>query len=485
MRDLMRRTAVTAAAVAGAAVLAGCSTAGMAAGAAPATALTAAEAGLPANAGPSPQTNVAAVSCVSAGNCTAVGSYADNAGDGQGLLLTQTSGTWTAGTEAPLPGNAGSYPSGVSLNAVSCVPAGNCTAVGDYTDRAGHDQGLLLTRTSGTWTAAEAPEPGNAGPSPLPDLISVSCASAGNCTAIGQSGLLLTQTSGTWAAAEAVLPGKAGPIAQADLTSLSCASAGNCTAVGSYTNSAGNRQGLLLTQTSGTWAAAEAVLPGNAGPIAQADLTSVSCASAGNCTAVGSYTDNAGDGQGLLLTQTSGTWAAGIRASLPGNAAPSPQASLASVSCASPGDCTAVGGYRARSDHGKKSSCGCRGLVLTQTSGTWAAGIQAPLPGNAGPNPQADLTSVTCASAGNCTAVSQYTDRAGHDQALLLTRTSGTWAAAEAPEPRNAGPNPQAGLLSVWCASAGNCTAVGDYTASAGRDLGLLVTQTSGTAPTR
>jgi hypothetical protein len=33
--------------------------------------------------------------------------------------------------------------------------------------------------------------------------------------------------------------------------SVSCASAGNCTAVGRYTDSAGNTQGLLVTLSNG------------------------------------------------------------------------------------------------------------------------------------------------------------------------------------------------------------------------------------------
>ena len=50
-------------------------------------------------------------------------------------------------------------------------------------------------------------------------------------------------------------------------------------------------------------------------------LFSVSCASAGNCTAVGDYDASSDREQGLLLTETSGRWATGVEASLPANAA--------------------------------------------------------------------------------------------------------------------------------------------------------------------
>ena len=379
-----------------------------------------------------------------------------------------------AGVEAPLPANAGSDP-GASLNSLSCASAGNCTAVGSYRDSSGNTQGLLLTQTSGTWAAAEAALPANADQTMGVTLSSVSCVSAGNCTAVGSywdshsiagdlqpRGLLLTQTSGAWATgAEAALPANAGsgPDDPAGLSSVSCASAGNCTAVGSYYDTSDSSQGQLLTQTSGAWAAAEAALPANAGSGNHGEYTaalgSVSCASAGNCTATGTYYDSYGQLQGLLLTQTSGTWAA-AEAALPANAGPVQSVGLGSVSCASAGNCTATGSYL-------DSSGSTRGLLLTQTAGTWATGVEPPLPANAGSNPGAGLDAVSCASAGNCTVTGSYTDSSGHRQGLLLTQTAGTWAAAEAALPANAGSNPGAGLGAVSCASAGNCTVTGSY----------------------
>jgi hypothetical protein len=90
------------------------------------------------------------VSCASAGNCTAVGAYTDSSGNGHGVLWTQTAGTWAAGTQAPLPANAASNPSDANLHSVSCASAGNCTAVGFYEDSSRNGQGLLVTQTSPT-----------------------------------------------------------------------------------------------------------------------------------------------------------------------------------------------------------------------------------------------------------------------------------------------------------------------------------------------
>ena len=110
------------------------------------------------------------------------------------------------------------------------------------------------------------------------------------------------------------------------------------------------------------------------------ELNSVSCSSAGNCTAVGSFDGGNGDHPGVLLTQTNGDWAPGVRALLPAGLWPRHTRSyqtvvLQAVSCSSPGNCTAVGTYR-----GVRHRAG--GLLLTQTDGKWATGVPAPLPAN-------------------------------------------------------------------------------------------------------
>ena len=75
------------------------------------------------------------MSCASAGDCTAVGTYPDSSGHEQGLLLTETSGTWAAGVEAPLPANnTRSSDSYFGVSSVSCASAGDCTTVGRYKD---------------------------------------------------------------------------------------------------------------------------------------------------------------------------------------------------------------------------------------------------------------------------------------------------------------------------------------------------------------
>jgi PASTA domain len=442
------------------------------------------EAVLPANAatGASRFVELSSVSCASPGNCSAVGDYHDSSGSPQGLLLTESAGTWGAGVEAALPANAATGANQfVELNSVSCASAGNCSAVGRYEDNSGGHQGLLLTETAGRWaTGVEVVLPANAAvPNPFAAFFSVSCTSAGNCSAVGgyrdsagsRQGLLLTEAAGTWGAGvEATLPANAtmGANQFVELNSVSCASAGNCSAVGDYIDSNGG-QGLLLTETAGTWGnGVKAALPANA-VSGQVSVTSVSCASAGNCSAVGSYQgpsssscDRCEAAQGLLLTETAGSWRAGVEAVLPADAyRPSPDVRLGglgentAVSCASAGNCSAVGNY----DSSKESG---GGLLLSERAGRWRKGVDAPA---------GAADSVSCASSGNCSAVGW---------GFLLTEIAGHWTVVKAALPADAatGASQSVALPSVSCASAGNCSAVGGYIDGSGNYQGLLLDST-------
>ena len=99
-----------------------------------------------------------------------------------------------------------------------------------------------------------------------------------------------------------------------------------------------------------------------------------------------------------LATQSSEalavSWGPGVKAALPADAGSKPDVALSSVSCASAGDCSAVGSYA-------NSSRNRRGLLLTERGGAWASGVKAALPTNAGSNPGVHLDSVSCASAGD------------------------------------------------------------------------------------
>jgi hypothetical protein len=355
------------------------------------------------------------------GNCTAVGSYDVSGGDTEGLLMTETAGTWATGVEAVLPATPTGDPR-VELDSVSCWSPGNCTAVGSYVDNSGDTQGLLLTESAGSWASGV------------------------------QAGLPASPTMD---------PG-------VGLSQVSCASAGNCTAVGKYADNSGDGQGLLLTETAGQWATGvQAALPASPTGDPQVSLAGVSCASAGNCTAVGNYSDNAGNHQGLLLTETAGTWATGVQSPLPAAPTGDPGVSLSAVSCVAAGGCTATGNYSDNSSHSQ-------GLLLTQSSGTWATGVVAPLPADANTNPDVGMFNVSCTGT-YCAAVGDYDDTAGNGQVVLLSESGGTWAAAEGTMPQNHGTNPSGDLDGLSCPSPGNCVASGEYQDTAGAGRGILI----------
>jgi hypothetical protein len=345
--------------------------------------------------------------------------------------------------------------------------------------------------------------PANAakGVRPADAVNSISCAAAGNCSAVGSyivrprklghsEGLLLTEHAGRWeTGVEAVLPADAAPHPQVDLTSISCVSAGNCTAVGSYESgswgiySEGGTSGLLLTERAGHWrAGVEARLPANATSDAQVDLTSVSCASAGNCTAVGTYHNNSGgiygEGgtSGLLLTESAGHWRRGIEAPLPADADASRPVLLPSVSCSRDGRCSAAGTYNI--DYGRDSYAG-EGVLLTRERGRWRA-VEAVMPPD-GPGEGVILSSVSCASGGNCSATGLYNiniDGELGPEGVLLNEKAGTWLrGVTAMPPKNSAGGywkNYVGLTDISCASPGACVAVGLYKRRNGTHLTLL-----------
>ncbi|SRR6266487_1263020 len=73
-----------------------------------------------------------------------------------------------------------------SVNSVSCASTGNCAAGGDYKDGNGHLQGFVVSEKNGVWgQAIEVPGLGALNTARNATVVSVSCASAGNCAAGG------------------------------------------------------------------------------------------------------------------------------------------------------------------------------------------------------------------------------------------------------------------------------------------------------------
>jgi len=159
-------------------------------------------------------------------------------------VASETDGTW--GKAMPVPGlgalNHGKFSRTFTM---SCSSAGFCSAGGAYTDRSFHDHAFVVTETNGTWgTAIQVPGTKQLGSGGGAETGSLSCGSAGNCSAGGSYGIasnngnqafVVTEANGIWGTAIEV-PGSAALNTGDDarVSSVSCAAAGKCSAVGSY-----------------------------------------------------------------------------------------------------------------------------------------------------------------------------------------------------------------------------------------------------------
>ena len=130
------------------------------------------------------QATLQAVSCLSATDCTAVGT-----GGGRAPLAEHWDGTsWTI---QPVPFPAGS--SNAQPSAVSCASPTSCTAVGVYGEPSpSHEDLPVAEHWDGTsWTVQQIPVPAGAFGA---DLTGVSC-TAGTCTAVGNYNVATTPSA--------------------------------------------------------------------------------------------------------------------------------------------------------------------------------------------------------------------------------------------------------------------------------------------------
>jgi hypothetical protein len=370
------------------------------------------------------QAELTAVTCPSATACVAVGQYRSS-GRQQGVLLAGHRSSWTA-TRAPLPASAAAQPR-VELASVACANAAACVAAGQYTASSGSTEGLLVVGHGSSWTAYQAALPADAGPRPEAKLTSVACPSASACVAVGdytdkagnEQGMLVTGSGAVWAGTRAALPASA-VTPGASLASVSCPAVDSCVAAGSFS---ANQQGMMLTGWNTSWQASSTPLPAGAAVSPATSFHEIVCLSVTACIAVGSYTAGPGASAGLVLSGHGSAWTA-IAAPLPAGAAANqgtPGARLASVACSAASACVAAGQYT-------DTAGDARLLLLSGHAALWTA-RQAPLPSNdrvVGSQAQGELgppflAAVTCPSAAACVAVGTYPARSLGMEGLLET----------------------------------------------------------------
>ena len=405
----------------------------------------------------------------------------------QAAVATRTApgGTWGNAKEVAAGLNQGGE---AQLNSVSCASAGNCSAGGYYTNNGEQVQAFVISQTNGVWGhAKEVPGSAALNQGWNAEVSSVSCVSAGNCAAGGRYQdrstrrhvFVVTQTNGVWGHAKEV-PGSAalnqGKFADVEINSVSCTSAGNCSAGGFYTDRRGRLQAFVVNQTNGTWGNAEQV-PGsgalNTG--GEAEVDSVSCGSVGNCSAGGEYSTNrkAGHQQAFVVSERNSHWGTAKQVAVQLNTGAFAQ--VFSVSCASAGNCSAGGSYFDSSAHHQA-------FAVDQTHGRWGAAKE--VPGSAALNQGgfAQLSSVSCTSAGDCSAGGFYFTKRPREHVLVVTEKNGRWGTARTlpgSVALNGGNNAE--ITSVSCASAGNCAVGGVYQGAVRSEQVFVANEANGT----
>ena len=221
------------------------------------------------------------------------------------------------------------------LDAVDCVSASTCTAVGDQSGgTAAINQAAITTLTFSANGALTATTPAHPTPGRLSSLSAVSCPTLGTCVAVGATfdgstwtPLVEQQSGATWT----VVPTSS--LGTGYLVSVSCATSGSCVAVGSTTGLASPvARPIILAETSGIWGSTSLSLPGTA-------LTSVSCWMPGQCRAVGVVGAAAARRPTSIVLGGNG-WSIDHGVGLPAGMR---SAQLSAVSCWNPGLCRMVG----------------------------------------------------------------------------------------------------------------------------------------------
>lgn len=340
----------------------------------------------------------AQVSCSSAGNCAVAGNYQDVQGFTHPLVASERGGVW--GRVHPVSGQAD------AALVISCPPAvGNCAA-GGIRERSIENQGaFVVSEKGGVWGSAQQVVGAESA------VTTMSCPAAGSCLAgggggspSGLSGFLVSERNGRWGPA-GLVPGFSRLTWRGSaVESVACVAVGDCTVGGSYTDAAGRAQVFIAAERRGVWGPARP-LPGlaalNQG--GEAVVSQVSCTTVGSCAAGGWYSPRGSFQQAWVATEVHGQWREALQ--VPGTAAlnTAGHANVGSVSCAA-AECVAGGWYTT----GKTQHT--QAFLVNEQGGLWGTAEQVPGLAALNTGNNASVASVSCAPSGWCTAVGHYTD---------------------------------------------------------------------------
>lgn len=384
----------------------------------------------------------------------------------------------SAATAAPTaPATAAAVAPAGTIEAMSCLGAKSCIGVGDYASPVKGASAFLRTWNGASWGPLYGAVPASAGDY----LSSISCTSAKFCVAVGGRSVANTETGETdtspvvamWngsAWTKTVPPAPATSIKDTDLSSVSCANARSCVAVGEYYarahgNVAGGEpsEGFIDRWTGTKWTASYKTTTGGKG-IQSSQLLGVSCRSATNCVVVGSTFQPIYTFNGPAdetYHPVALTWNGSRWAA---STVPIPShghGALEGVSCWSVSRCVAVGNYYANQPVTDPAPPKSTLIAARWNGATWSV---AKLP-SSGSGPQ--LVGVSCVSAVSCLAVGA-TNAIGTDvdRSLADGWNGKTWRSVAVATPKGGagktGPYPNSfELYDLTCATAKDCVAFG------------------------
>ncbi len=352
------------------------------------------------------------------------------------LLWVPTVGAAETGSSRPqLSG------SNFSLDGVACPGPSTCLAVGGYDNRSGVVLPLSQQWNGKAWSAVQTPG------SDFSELADVSCPDTSNCMAVGTSryGTLAESWNGTaWTIVPSPAPTGAN---SSDLISVSCPNSTSCAAVGSFVNGSGATATLAEEWNGSTWSLIHS--PNRSGATGS-ELDGVSCTSASSCVAVGDSFNNVGNSRTLAESWNGATWSI-----VPSpNPAKGQENTLSSASCISTTNCTAVGDYWALPGETVVLIETWNGTKWSLVAGAGASGF---------------LNGVSCSAFSECMAVGDSVP------GTLAEQQNGPgWSVLPSPSPRGASASTLSG---VSCSSPSSCNAVG-YSIGASSDTTYNLAET-------
>jgi hypothetical protein len=351
-------------------------------------------------------TGLVGVSCASASDCTAVGSYGYE-GNTQPLIERWNGTRWGLQT-VPLPAGARSG----GLEGVSCVSVSACVAVGWQTSSDGVQETLAEQWSGNVWTVT--PTPSLSGVT-SPVLTDVSCSSASACTAVGSDYDEAEDTAAPiaerWDGSKWTGQSPVAPEGPTRLSGVSCPTETDCIAVGSDFGSSGWRTVAEQWTGGGSWSVQTSANPSPNGD----KLNAVSCTAATACTAVG---DEGGTAGALPLAERwNGSWAAEVVPNSPEDHNNKyANTSLNSVSCFSETACFAVGAH----------ALGDEGSELKTLAEQWSSNAWTLQPTSDPGEYQNVLQGVSCTSSSACAVVGYSTESGDFPQFLKPLAYPGT-----------------------------------------------------------